>query len=206
MRAELSTRSDQAELPARVALMAVVQPGKPVTLLDAEAEVDTWRIVEVFSRTGLPFDVDLSWSSGSGTGASARVTVAKAARICLHARSLRVVGDQPREVANRVGVTVADGFTPPEHLGGPIGDVGVGVPFTSRPAVRGDGSASSSASSRPTPHPPSRSGRARRRARHRTTRLLQPDSGIPIGGASTVEVTTNHPGTLEPASSSHLSL
>lgn len=43
---ELTTRADQADLPARIQLMAVVLPGKPVELLNTEAEIDTWRIVE----------------------------------------------------------------------------------------------------------------------------------------------------------------
>ena len=44
---DLSTRSDQADLPP---VPDGADTGKPVELLTAEAELDTWRIVEVFSR------------------------------------------------------------------------------------------------------------------------------------------------------------
>ena len=111
---ELTTRTDQAELPP-VGLVAVMLPPKPVELLTAEAELDTWRIVEVFSRTGLPFEVDLSWSSGSGSGAHALVTVSRSARICVLARSLKVLASNLANLTNRVGVTVADAYAATEN-------------------------------------------------------------------------------------------
>ena len=103
----LSTRSDQADLPAASGSQVA---GKPAVLLTSEAEQDAWRLIEVFSRTGKPFEVELHWSSGGGSGASAKVTVAHAARICVMARSLRLSASNLAPVSNRVGVTVADGF------------------------------------------------------------------------------------------------
>ena len=101
---ELTTRSDGKDLPAwDVAL-------KLLPLLDAEAELDTWRIVEVFSRSGLPFEVELGWSSGGGSGSHALVTVARSARICVFARSLRVRAGNLADATNRVGITVADAY------------------------------------------------------------------------------------------------
>lgn len=111
---ELTTRTDQAELAA-VGLVAAVLPPKPTELLSAEAELDTWRIVEVFSRTGLPFSVDLSWSSGSGSGAQALVTVSRSARICIHARSIKLVASNLANLVNRVGVTVSDAYAVTEN-------------------------------------------------------------------------------------------
>lgn len=102
---ELTTRSDAVVLPAGSGLPDV----RPTLLLDAEAELDTWRIVEVFSRIG-PFEVDLSWSAGNGSGAAARVTVPRSTRICLFARSLRVAALNLCDATHRVGVTVGDGF------------------------------------------------------------------------------------------------
>jgi hypothetical protein len=115
---ELTTRSDAADLPPLAAVAAghVAPTTKVVQLLDAEAELDTWRIVEVFSRSLAPFDVDLSWSAGSGSGATAKVTVTRSARICLFARSLRVAAANLSAAANRVGVTVGDGFAVTENV------------------------------------------------------------------------------------------
>jgi hypothetical protein len=101
---ELTTRSDAAALAPRMDASLGFTP-----LLDAEAEVDTWRVVEAFSRVG-PFDLDLAWSAGNGSGASARVTVARSTRVCLFARSLRVAAANRCDLLNRVGLTVGDGF------------------------------------------------------------------------------------------------
>lgn len=97
LRVELSRRANALELG----------PGKSSTLLDAEADGDTWRLVEAFGA--VPFDLELAWAAGAGSGASARVTVARAARICVFARSLRLVARPLVPRAGRVGVTVADG-------------------------------------------------------------------------------------------------
>ena len=102
----LSTRADSKELPA---LDPLTGP-KPVELLVAEAGRDAWRIVELFSGSDLPFDAELAWSAGSGAGASARVTVARAARVAVFARSVRIAATNRADAVNRVGVTVADGF------------------------------------------------------------------------------------------------
>lgn len=106
---ELTTRSDGKDLPAWDTAL------KLESLLDAEAELDTWRIVEVFSKTGLPFEVELAWSSGGGSGSEAKVTVARSARICVFARSLRVRAGNLADAVNRVGITVADAYAVTEN-------------------------------------------------------------------------------------------
>jgi len=99
----LTTRSDSKTLPAL--------DDSPVMqdLLDTEARRGAWRIVELYSTTGAPFEVELAWSSGSGAGASARLTVARAARVSIFARSLLVRAANLSSAENRVGVNVADG-------------------------------------------------------------------------------------------------
>ena len=101
----LSTRSDSKELPP----FDAASGPKPIELLVGEAERAVWRILELFSA-GLPFEVELSWSAGSGAGASAMVTVARAARVSVFARSVRIVASNLCDKPNRVGVTVSDGF------------------------------------------------------------------------------------------------
>lgn len=97
LRAALSRRANALDLA----------PDRPASLLDAEADADTWRLVEVFGAVS--FDLELSWAGGAGAGASARVTVARSARICVFARSLRLVARSLALRPGRVGVTVADG-------------------------------------------------------------------------------------------------
>ncbi len=174
----------------------MVLPGKPVELLNTEAEVDTWRIVEVFSRTGLPFEADLSWSSGSGSGAQAQVTVARSARICVHARSLRISTTNLAKKLNRVGVTVADGFTPTRNTWEIPGGVAEGSPFEANVPPFAEtfrvelGQLGAYANTQIAVHDALGDVRASYNA------AFQPAFGIPVGGASKVEVTTNHTGTL----------
>jgi hypothetical protein len=105
---ELTTRANAVDLPPAIQLAVEVIPGAKVPLLAGEAEVDTWRIVEVFAP--LPFELSLAWSAGSGSGAEAQITVGRSARICVFARSVRLTAQNLTTTAHRAGVTVADGF------------------------------------------------------------------------------------------------
>lgn len=100
---QLSTRSDQVALPG------LADPHRFREVLAAEASQDTWRIVELFTLGGGPFEAELAWSSGSGVGAQARITVAQATRVGVYARAIRVSARNVGPDDNRVGVTIADG-------------------------------------------------------------------------------------------------
>ena len=102
-RTDLSVRAD------RLALDGARDPVWKEALI-SEAEVDAWRIVEVSSLEGHPFDVELVWSAANGSGANALVTVPHAARICVFARTVRVRVRNLDRGHNTVGVTVADGY------------------------------------------------------------------------------------------------
>ena len=106
----LTTRSDSKALPAL--------DGSPAyqDLLDTEARQGAWRIVELSSRDSAPFEVDLRWSAGAGSGATVRVTVARACRISVFARTLRIRAANLSSTENRVGVTVADGFAATDNV------------------------------------------------------------------------------------------
>lgn len=190
---DLSTRSDQADLP-------LVPNGKtrspPVGLLSAEAHEDTWRIIEAYSRPGLPFELQLWWSSGAGNGATAKVTVANATRICVLARSLRIEAVNLSPVVNRVGVNVADGFAPTANQYEAQGTVVEGNAFdaavppfaTSCRVEVGDLSVVADTAI----HVVDAMGQIR----GAYNAAIQPfTSGIPVGGASLVRVSHNQPAT-----------
>jgi hypothetical protein len=106
---DLSTRSDALDLaPFAGSLVHKL-------LLSAGADGATWRIIEAFSRTGAPFALDASWSAGSGSGANARITVARAARVCVYARALELRAANLSSNDNRIGVTVADAYAVTEN-------------------------------------------------------------------------------------------
>jgi hypothetical protein len=116
--AELSTRSDRVLIPGG--------EDRFRQLLMAEAQADTWRIVEAFSQGGLPFELELAWSSGHGAGAKAMVSVAHATRVSVYARSLRIRARNTSADPNLVGITIADGHAQSHNQWEVRGEVGPG--------------------------------------------------------------------------------
>lgn len=183
---ELTTRSDAADLPPFGTATGHARPKLDfVELLVSEAELDTWRIAEVFSRTGRPFEVELAWSAGRGSGATAQLTVARSARVCLFARSLRIAAANLSNEKNRVGVTVGDGFAVTENqlevrgdgLGGEVA-----VPAFARLARLDLADSSLLATTR------LRVIDGLGVARAEVHAASQPPAGISLGGASAVEI------------------
>lgn len=119
---ELSTRSDQVEL-------AAFGGGAPDfgRVLHGEAAQPAWRIVDVFSRSAKPFACLLEWSGGSGGGASARIVCARATRISVFARNLKVSAANLSGGTNQVQVNVADGYADTQNTWEERG-TGTGVP------------------------------------------------------------------------------
>jgi hypothetical protein len=178
----LTTRSDGKTLPA------LVETPKPVDLLDTEARAGAWRIVELFSGDGAPFEVELSWSSGSGAGASARLTVARAVRVSVFARALRVRAANLSTSENRVGVTVADGHAVTRNVLEVVGQLGenaaqaLDVP----PFARGVYLELADANLLPGASVRVYDGQGTLRST--TAGDEQASTGVPLGGASKVEI------------------
>ena len=81
---EFTIRSGTKTLPASSG------PTEPIDVLRTEAQGAAWRLIELCSASQLPFDAYLSWSSGSGSISTARLTVATGTRVC--SRSMRSCG------------------------------------------------------------------------------------------------------------------
>ena len=103
------TRTDLSVRADRVVLAGAREPvWKDV--LYSEGDNDAWRILEVSSLDGKPFDIELLWSATNGLGTRALVTVPHASRICVFARTVRVRVKNLDRAENAVGVTIADGY------------------------------------------------------------------------------------------------
>ena len=181
---ELATRSDRKVLDAAIA----ATPSPWVDLLHGEARKGRWRIVELFSETGRAFNARLDWTGGSGAGAYALVTVSRATRICLFGRSVKVRVQNLANVANTVGVTVADGYAETrnqweyESPGQEAEEVFPEIPpFAKRFRVELVNPALL-----PTAEIRVFNGTASLRSHHYAN--AQPDPGIPIGGADKATV------------------
>ncbi len=184
---DLSTRSDGRDLPAWSGEL------KMLSLLDADAAAADWRIVEVFSRSDLPFELHLAWSAGSGAGAEARVTVARSARVCVYARGLRIRAGNLADAINRVGVTVADAYAVTENQWETTGELEQQVaaivpadvlipPFARRVRVE-----MADPTQLPTTTIKVYDGLAVLRST--VPGDQQPAEGVPVGGARTLEIT-----------------
>lgn len=135
MDARLSVRAEAVRLPPATS----TSPAPWTSLLSAEARCAAWRLVEASSRDGQPFDLELAWSAGDGSGARARVSVASASRVCVFARHLLVRGRAAGPGETRAAVHVADGFVPTHNVWAELlasGDAVAPPPFAR--AVRAD--------------------------------------------------------------------
>ena len=67
-----------------------------------------WRVIELVSTAGRPFEAHLSWTAGNGGNLKAKVTVARGTRIGLFARSVDVRVANLSSEDNKVTGIVAD--------------------------------------------------------------------------------------------------
>ena len=173
-----------------------LQPAPPgqepawTPLLAAEAHAAAWRLVEASSRDAQPFDLELAWSAGDGSGAAARISVATASRVCLFARHLQIRGRATGPSEARVALHVADvdGFAPTDNVWSvtlPAGEVATVPPFarTVRADVA-DGALADDAFL-------VLDGPAGTLAEVRLDR--QPSAGVPVAGVTGVSVRTARP-------------
>ena len=105
----LSRRSHQETLKAHTGTTTLVD------LLSAEACQGTWRIVEVVSASGGPFELRLSWSAGDGMGLEAKMTVARGTRFSIFASSLKLRAANLWSKENRISAMVSDGYCVSEN-------------------------------------------------------------------------------------------
>ena len=93
---------------ARVPPMADAPEG--VSLINVSSSADSWRIIQLYSETGLSFEASLSWSAGCGVGSHAEVTISHATHIGLFSRTIQIRVKNLCSQKNTVGVIIADGF------------------------------------------------------------------------------------------------
>ena len=67
-----------------------------------------WRVIELVSNAGRPFEAHLSWTAGNGGNLKAQITVARGTRIGLYARSVDVRVANLSKLENKVTGIVAD--------------------------------------------------------------------------------------------------
>ena len=108
----LSRRSGTAKLPASTTAGAA---GAEQELLTAHTcgpggGDGDWRIIDLWSDEGSPWEARLVWSGGGGAQRTALIDVPKCARICVHATMVQVFGANLATAAEiQACVAIADG-------------------------------------------------------------------------------------------------
>ena len=104
--------TDPTELSLRFERRSLAPASPPVgesfELLAAEAQRPAHRIVELWGDA--PFDVTLAWSAGSSRPKEAALTVSRATRVGIFARTLVVHVRNLISADNGVSLAVSDGF------------------------------------------------------------------------------------------------
>ena len=67
-----------------------------------------WRVVELYSRRGTPFEARIAWSGGRGAGPEARLSVPTSTRVSLLCRTCAVFVANLSSADATVGVTIGD--------------------------------------------------------------------------------------------------
>jgi hypothetical protein len=89
---KLSRRSGNARLSASTVAGSAGAEGEVLTAQSMGSGDGDWRIVDLWSDEGTPWEARLVWSGGGGAQRTARFDVPKCTRICVHATMLQVFG------------------------------------------------------------------------------------------------------------------
>ena len=74
-----------------------------------------WRVVDLYSDEGRPWEALIEWSGGMGGRRYARVTIAKATRLCVHASMVKVSGASLSLTTVTAWAAVSDGVVNAEN-------------------------------------------------------------------------------------------
>ena len=107
---KLSRRSGAAKLPASTVAGAAGAEGEVLTAQSIGAGDGDWRIIDLWSDEGSPWEARLVWSGGGGAQRTAKLDVPNCTRVCVHATTLQVFGSNlSTSKAVQARAAIADG-------------------------------------------------------------------------------------------------
>lgn len=107
---KLSRRSGTAKLSASTVAGVAGAEGEVLTAQSIGAGDGDWRIIDLWSDEGSPWEARLVWSGGGGAQRTALFNVPKCTRICVHATMLQVFGSNlSTSAAIQARAAIADG-------------------------------------------------------------------------------------------------
>lgn len=109
---ELNLRARMEKLPAAT---VAGTPGTETEIIGATPCNDNgrsaaaWRIIDLYSNEGKPWEAAIEWSGGNGGRRRALVTVVQSSRVCVFAASVYVKGKALTLAAINAWVAISDG-------------------------------------------------------------------------------------------------
>ena len=107
---KLSRRSGTAKLTASTVAGSAGAEGEVLTAQSSGTGEGDWRIIDLWSDEGSPWEARLVWSGGGGAQRTALLDVPKCTRVCVHATMLQIFGSNLSISANiQARAAIADG-------------------------------------------------------------------------------------------------
>ncbi len=134
---KLSRRSGTAKLTASPTAGVAGTEGEVLTAQSEGQGDGDWRILDLWSDEGSPWEARVVWSGGGGALRTALVDVPKCVRVCVHATMIQVFGANLSTSANiQARAAIADGYCDTENqwtVRGTVTDQGQTVNATPPP-------------------------------------------------------------------------
>jgi hypothetical protein len=134
---KLSRRSGTAKLTASTTAGVAGTEGEVLTAQSEGQGDGDWRILDLWSDEGSPWEARVVWSGGGGALRTALVDVPKCVRVCVHATMIQVFGANLSTSANiQARAAIADGYCDTENqwtVRGTVTDQGQTVNATPPP-------------------------------------------------------------------------
>ncbi len=113
---KLSRRSGTAKLIASPTAGVAGTEGEVLTAQSEGQGDGDWRILDLWSDEGSPWEARVVWSGGGGALRTALVDVPKCVRVCVHATMIQVFGANLSTSANiQARAAIADGYCDTEN-------------------------------------------------------------------------------------------
>ncbi len=113
---KLSRRSGTAKLSASPTAGVAGTEGEVLTAQSEGQGEGDWRILDLWSDEGSPWEARVVWSGGGGALRTALVNVPKCVRVCVHATMIQVFGANLSTSANiQARAAIADGYCDTEN-------------------------------------------------------------------------------------------
>ena len=191
---KLSRRSGTAKLTASTAAGTAGTEGEVLTAQSLGQGDGDWRIIDLWSDEGTPWEARVVWSGGGGAQRTVRLDVPNSVRVCVHATMVQVFGSNLSTSANiQARAAIADGQTDTENQWTVRGDtsqvVGGGastVDVVPPPWAKFARLELSDSTLLPTAFVELRDANATTRARYAGN--AQPQPGAPIGDAASLHL------------------